>query len=598
MSTSYSSKSISSLVPLSSASIGDKKLSSSTEQQGTDGSFPTIEETKNPQTYLTEFMADTSNCHLDNRPDSSEPEGGMHDGSLSGLSPSSELKGNLQSSAHEFVSSSKLAEPISLLRNDEIYSSSILSHTPPTAAASSYEASHFGKRMRSGGISGRLRSASDLEDRGVIDRNERNLLKDLIISNPKDVELQNALDKYETNGDTSGLECLIFEGKLLQRHHSNTFDLLDDLDLDFLNVNVDSTGPAGAKILSAEDGIGELLFNDHGFEENNEIGRASLDVADEPMESTSVDHTGDLPENSAQEKSSVEEIQRQRADSIMMFSSLIGGTNSTALARATYGQWVDGGDQEEKFTGENHDEGKESTDKRGRRSSTLSNQKGQERRLERELKKTMKEQEKEEKRKQRERDKKSRAKEAERMREEKRALKESKRERGIEDKRHQRISKVGYDEDRNSRDISIKIELADNNNGIIGFATFQESHAVYSTLSTPIHQEDEDDMHTGREEVPSGLGVPRSASDPNISHRIDQDGLLSVDAPDGWVGAYSPESRKVRINRFLAKRNHRVWAKTVKYDVRKNFADSRLRVKGRFVKKEDEELMRDLMSLT
>ena len=32
----------------------------------------------------------------------------------------------------------------------------------------------------------------------------------------------------------------------------------------------------------------------------------------------------------------------------------------------------------------------------------------------------------------------------------------------------------------------------------------------------------------------------------------------------------------------------RVWKKSVQYDVRKNFADTRLRVKGRFVKKEDE----------
>ena len=71
-----------------------------------------------------------------------------------------------------------------------------------------------------------------------------------------------------------------------------------------------------------------------------------------------------------------------------------------------------------------------------------------------------------------------------------------------------------------------------------------------------------------------------------------------MERPEGWVGAYSPESRKVRIQRFLAKRNHRVWTKTVKYDVRKNFANSRLRVKGRFVKKEDETLMRELMGMT
>lgn len=49
--------------------------------------------------------------------------------------------------------------------------------------------------------------------------------------------------------------------------------------------------------------------------------------------------------------------------------------------------------------------------------------------------------------------------------------------------------------------------------------------------------------------------------------------------------------------RFLEKRRKRVWARKVKYDVRKSFADSRLRVKGRFVKKEDEELLRDLMQM-
>lgn len=96
----------------------------------------------------------------------------------------------------------------------------------------------------------------------------------------------------------------------------------------------------------------------------------------------------------------------------------------------------------------------------------------------------------------------------------------------------------------------------------------------------------------------SGTGRPRSLSDPNLSIGLDENGLMHIDHPPDWVGAYSPDSRKLRIERFLAKRNHRVWVKKVKYDVRKNFADSRLRVKGRFVKKEDELLMRDLMSLT
>jgi hypothetical protein len=63
------------------------------------------------------------------------------------------------------------------------------------------------------------------------------------------------------------------------------------------------------------------------------------------------------------------------------------------------------------------------------------------------------------------------------------------------------------------------------------------------------------------------------------------------------VGAYSPEARRRRIERFLEKRKRRVWTKKVKYDVRKNFADSRVRVKGRFVKKEDEEILREIVNI-
>lgn len=60
-------------------------------------------------------------------------------------------------------------------------------------------------------------------------------------------------------------------------------------------------------------------------------------------------------------------------------------------------------------------------------------------------------------------------------------------------------------------------------------------------------------------------------------------------AASGFVGIYSPEDRKSRILRFLEKRKRRMWTKKVKYDVRKNFADSRVRVKGRFVKKQEED---------
>ena len=64
-----------------------------------------------------------------------------------------------------------------------------------------------------------------------------------------------------------------------------------------------------------------------------------------------------------------------------------------------------------------------------------------------------------------------------------------------------------------------------------------------------------------------------------------------------YVGAYSPKSRRRRIDLFNEKRKNRVWTRKVKYDVRKNFADTRMRVKGRFVKKEDEDLLKELICI-
>ena len=60
----------------------------------------------------------------------------------------------------------------------------------------------------------------------------------------------------------------------------------------------------------------------------------------------------------------------------------------------------------------------------------------------------------------------------------------------------------------------------------------------------------------------------------------------------GYVGAYSPEERRERIARFHEKRLRRVWKKRVTYSTRKNIANKRMRVKGRFIKKEEESLMK------
>ena len=85
-----------------------------------------------------------------------------------------------------------------------------------------------------------------MEDKGIIDRNQKAILKDLIISG--DEELQAALDKYE-KGDTFALEHMIRSGELASRHAAD-IDLLGDLDLDFLNVD-DHFGDLGGGAAAA-----------------------------------------------------------------------------------------------------------------------------------------------------------------------------------------------------------------------------------------------------------------------------------------------------------------------------------------------------------
>lgn len=50
------------------------------------------------------------------------------------------------------------------------------------------------------------------------------------------------------------------------------------------------------------------------------------------------------------------------------------------------------------------------------------------------------------------------------------------------------------------------------------------------------------------------------------------------------IGSYTPEARKLRLQRFHEKRKNRTWKKSIKYDCRKKLADDRPRIKGRFVR--------------
>ena len=62
-----------------------------------------------------------------------------------------------------------------------------------------------------------------------------------------------------------------------------------------------------------------------------------------------------------------------------------------------------------------------------------------------------------------------------------------------------------------------------------------------------------------------------------------------VDSNNMRIGAYTKQERQIIIERFRAKKKRRVWRKQIKYDCRKRLADTRPRVKGRFVSRKERE---------
>jgi len=535
----------------------------------------------------------------------------------------------------------------------------------------SYEANHFGKRVRSGSISGRLRSASDLEDRGIIDRHQRGILKDLIIvsgnshssgrynsSDHGDTDLQMALDEYE-DGDITRLEGLIKNGSLPAvgggaggaPGGASNIDILEELDLDFLTVNDiedivseeqvggnTTTSGAGAKkskpmTIPQQRGVLTYEHNStlHHHQQHGGILKSGGDTSDfgsitpplsmpqhqqtqpqQPQQTTFDDGIGDLefnadfsstnlPNNNTLNntllptgpKSGSRNRLNSLADTLLMHAdsqktSFVGGwvdvppgmtqqqhthgeaplaphlqpnlTFSSGLTMANHVTAPNGILKPTPlFQGNTLRNGKANSAPRKKTAAFIQREAiAEQKRRDRELKR---------------------------------------RERDVEkQKKKELTAQVRLEKKKKKAAAAALAESVARQKEQFYSSKKHNGHTARDSSSGTNNANQHSHQH--RKEIPSGLGLPRTMSDPNISSTIDEYGLLSIDSPAGWVGAYSPQSRRIRINRFLAKRRDRVWTKKVKYDVRKNFADSRLRVKGRFVKKEDEGLMRDLMSLT
>jgi hypothetical protein len=59
---------------------------------------------------------------------------------------------------------------------------------------------------------------------------------------------------------------------------------------------------------------------------------------------------------------------------------------------------------------------------------------------------------------------------------------------------------------------------------------------------------------------------------------------MAIDGkPDKRIGGITASERREKINLYMEKRRRRSFTKKVAYDCRKKVADQRIRVKGRFV---------------
>lgn len=74
--------------------------------------------------------------------------------------------------------------------------------------------------------------------------------------------------------------------------------------------------------------------------------------------------------------------------------------------------------------------------------------------------------------------------------------------------------------------------------------------------------------------------------DSDVSPMLPQmyDKYSSIYNKNGRIGIYTKEERNAIITRFREKKRRRVWKKKIRYHCRKNLADRRVRVKGRFVR--------------
>ena len=60
------------------------------------------------------------------------------------------------------------------------------------------------------------------------------------------------------------------------------------------------------------------------------------------------------------------------------------------------------------------------------------------------------------------------------------------------------------------------------------------------------------------------------------------------------IGLLTPEERSLKVQKYLMKKARRNWNRKISYGCRKKVAENRVRVKGRFVTKEQANVLKDI----
>ncbi len=118
------------------------------------------------------------------------------------------------------------------------------------------------------------------------------------------------------------------------------------------------------------------------------------------------------------------------------------------------------------------------------------------------------------------------------------------------------------------------------------------SSAIPTKSQPPFHPQQRKSSSTSNPSTTTANNAQSQQQQQDMVTTINSDGTtttisLELCNKDGRIGIYLPDARIARIARFHAKRSNRIWRKRIKYDCRKKLADSRPRIKGRFVKRTD-----------